>query len=166
MKLLARHSLRIVHVDDDNDFGQLSAIFLKQAGFEQPIVHCQNGIQALRYFSMIEPELAPHAILLDLHMPHMNGLEVLHWLRHDHSVPDVSVYLLTSSDDSENRRRAAADGVTGYLLKAPLFDDLIENLDHLIAISNNERLEEMNQMRDIEADFVYMGESALEMAVI
>ena len=90
MELLARNSLRIVHVEDDNDFAQLSEIFLKRAGFEQPIVRCNNGIRALRYFSMIELAQAPHIILLDLHMPHLNGLEVLHWLRHSYSEPGTA----------------------------------------------------------------------------
>jgi CheY-like chemotaxis protein len=138
---------------------------LKRAGFNQPIVHCNDGIRALRYFSMIEPEQAPHVILLDLHMPRMSGLEVLHWLRHCHSKPDTAVYFLTSSDDPEDRRRAAADGVTGYLLKSPLFDELIQNLDRLIATINSQRLEKPTKTDDVIADFACTGESAAEMAV-
>jgi len=166
MELLSRHSLRIIHVEDDNDFAYLSEVFLKRAGFNHPIVHCNDGTRALRYFSMIELEQYPHAILLDLHMPNMSGLEVLHWLRHDHSEQDVAIYLLTSSDDSEDRRRAAADGVTGYVLKSPLLDELIQNLDHLIAENNNERLNEMAKTQNIKAEFIYMGESAPEIATV
>lgn len=142
MELLERDSLRIVHVEDDDDFAQLSEIFLKRAGFKQPIVRCNDGTRALHYFSMVEPEHAPHVILLDLHMPYMHGLEVLHWLRHSYSERDVAVYLLTSSEDPMDIRRAEAGGVTKYLFKKPLYDDLIQNLDHLIAISNDQRLED------------------------
>jgi len=154
MELLERDSLRIVHVEDDNDFAHLSEIFLKRAGFKQPIIRCNDGARALKYFSTIEPEHAPHIILLDLHMPHMNGLEVLHWLRHHYSERDVAVYLLTSSEDPGDIRRAAAGGVTKYLFKTPLFDELVQNLDHLIAISNNQTLKDpkarcMNQSRPL-----------------
>jgi len=142
MELLARDSLRIAHVEDDDDFAQLSEVCLKRAGFKQPIVRCNDGARALHYFSIIEPEHAPHIILLDLHMPHMNGLEVLHWLRHSYSERDVAVYLLTSSTDPGDMRRAAVRGVTKYLFKTPLFDELIQNLDHLIAISNSRRLDD------------------------
>jgi len=38
---------------------------------------------------------------------------------------DVAVYLLTSSEDPMDIRRAKAGGVTKYLLKSPLYDDLI-----------------------------------------
>jgi CheY-like chemotaxis protein len=166
MKLMARDSLRIVHVEDNEDFAFVSELWLKRAGFKQPIKHCNDGIRALRYFSMIEPEQAPHVILLDLHMPHMNGLEVLHWLRHSHSEPDAAVYLLTSSDDPEDRRRAAADGVTGYLLKSPLFDELIQNLDHLIATTNSRRMGEEAKWTMSGRRLPYMGESTAEMAVV
>lgn len=160
MELLTRDSLRIVHVEDNDDFAFVSELLLKRAGCTQPIVRCNDGLLALHYFSVIEPEQAPHVILLDLHMPHMNGLEVLHWLRRDYCERDVAVFLLTSSMDPGDMRRAAADGVTGYLLKSPLFDELIQNLDHLIATTNSQRLEEASKIDDLKA------ESAAEMAVV
>jgi CheY-like chemotaxis protein len=144
MELLARDSLRIAHVEDDDDFAELSEILLKRAGFTQPVVRCHNGTRALHYFSMIEPESTPHVILLDLNMPHMTGLEVLHWLRHSYSDRNVGIYLLTSPEDPGNMCRLAADGETKSLLKNPLFDELIQNLDHLIAISNNQRLDDLS----------------------
>jgi CheY-like chemotaxis protein len=136
MPALARDSLRILHIDDDRDFAQLSARALKQAGFKQPITHCLDGLRALDYFSRIDQESAPHVILLDLHMPSMNGLEVLHWLRQNYRERNIPIYLLTSSDDPAHRRQAAADGVTEYLLKSPLAAKLIEKLDALIAWLN------------------------------
>ena len=166
MNLLTRNSLRIVHVEDDMDFTQITEIFLKRAGFNHPLVHCHDGILALDYFSMLEPEQAPHAILLDLHMPNMNGLEVLHWLRHNHSDQDVAVYLLTSSDEPADRRQAAADRVTGYLLKSPLLDELIRNLDHLIGEKNNERMDEVAQTQHIQPELIYRGRSMPEMATV
>jgi CheY-like chemotaxis protein len=70
-------------------------------------------------------------------MPGMNGLEVLHWVRQNYSEKDVAVYLLTSSDDPEHRKQAAADGVNEFLSKSPLADKLIDKLDSLIEMSNN-----------------------------
>ena len=152
MELLARDSLRIVHVENYDDFALIIELSLKRAGFEQPIVRCNDGILALHYFSMIEPELAPHVILLDLHMPNMSGLEVLHWLRHEHSEQDVAVYLLTSSDDPENRWQAASEGVTEYILKSPLFDKLIQKLDDLIAETNRHRVGDAGRKHKVTAD--------------
>jgi CheY-like chemotaxis protein len=152
MELLARDSLRIVHVENYDDFAIIIQSSLNRAGFEQPIVRCNDGVLALHYFSMIEPELAPHVILLDLHMPNMDGLEVLHWLRHEHSEQDVAVYLLTSSDDPEDRRQAAAEGVTEYILKNSLFDKLIQKLDDLIAETNRHCVGDAGRRHDVRAD--------------
>jgi PAS domain S-box-containing protein len=166
VELLARDSLRIVHVEDDDHFAGLSRQSLQLAGFTQPIVRCNDGILALHYFSTIEPESAPPVILLDLHMPHMNGLEVLHWLRHSYSEQDVAVYLLTSSEDKADKDQAAVDCATEYLLKSPLFNELIGNLDRLIGTSNNHRLAQARKMGDIMAELAFMGDHAAEMIVL
>jgi CheY-like chemotaxis protein len=146
METLARESLRIVHVDDDDDFAELSARGLKRAGFNQPVTRCSDGILALHYFSMVAPQMAPHVILLDLHMPGMNGLEVLHWVRRNYNERDVAVYLLTSSEDPEHKKQAAVDGVTEYLPKALLVDTLIQKLDEMIATCNLQKTEAFFEM--------------------
>jgi CheY-like chemotaxis protein len=75
-------------------------------------------------------------------MPHMNGLEVLHWLRRNYRKSEVAVYLLTSSNDPEHKRQAEADGVTEYLIKSPFTERLVEKLDLLIAKLNAEQVTE------------------------
>ncbi len=120
MKSLTRDSIRIVHVEDDNDFAELSAWGLRRAGFSQPVVRCKDGLRARDYFSTIDEQAMPDVILLDLHMPGMNGLEVLSWIRENYRERDVTVVLLTSSQDPKHQRQAAAGGATAYLLKAPL----------------------------------------------
>jgi len=153
----------MVHVEDDERFARLSEHCLQRAGFTQPIVHCHDGILGLHYFSTIEPEFAPHAVLLDLNMPRMNGLEVLHWLRNSHSEQDVAVYLLTSSEERADKDQAAADGVTAYLLKSHLFDELIKNLDQLIATINARRLENACKKGDVTEEPAFMGEHSAEL---
>jgi two-component system response regulator FixJ len=108
---------------------------LSRAGFKQPVKHCHDGLRALDYFSMVDPQSAPHVVLLDFHMPGMNGLEVLHWLR-ENSDPSMAIYLLTSSDDPAHKRQAIAYGTTEFLLKSPYADELIEKLDGLIELIN------------------------------
>ena len=59
-----------------------------------------------------------------------------------------------------------ADDVTEYLLKAPSFDELIQSLDHLIAVSNNGRLVTVSEKGDAMAGLAYMDEGTAEMAVV
>jgi PAS domain S-box-containing protein len=166
VELLARDLLRIVHIDDNDQFAGLTEHALRLAGFTYPIVHCDDGILALHYFSTIEPKLAPHVIILDLNMPNMNGLEVLHWLRNSHSEPDLAVYLLTSSEERADKEQAEADGVTKYLHKGPLFDELIKNLDHLISTTNAHRLEQARKMGDVMAELAFMSQYADDKIVL
>jgi CheY-like chemotaxis protein len=136
MKTLDRHTLRIVHVDDDGDFAEISQRWLKRAGFKQPITHCADGVAAIEYFSKLQADSAPDVIILDFHMPGVNGLEVLHWIRSAYHESDVAVYLLTSSRDPDHVRLATLERVTRYLVKKPFFDELIECLDDFIASKN------------------------------
>ena len=105
-------------------------------------------------------------ILLDFDMPHLNGLEVLKWLRLNFSERGVPVYLLTSSDDSEDRRKVERVGATGYLFKTALYNGLIQELDQLIAITNKKWLEEATKRQEIMAELALMGEYAVEMVVL
>lgn len=134
MEVLTRDSIRILHVDDDNDFAELSARSLRHAGFNQPVVRCHDGLLAREHFSALERKSVPHVVLLDLHMPKMNGLELLRWFRLNFE-PNVAVYLLTSSEDPEERKLAVQLGATEFLPKN-LLAELIEKLDGLIAASN------------------------------
>jgi CheY-like chemotaxis protein len=161
VEALARNTLRIVHVDDDDDFAELSARRLKRAGFSQPVTRCSDGILALHYFSMIAPHLAPHVILLDVHMPGMSGLEVLHWIRRNYNERDVAVYLLTSSQDPEHKKEASANGVNEYLAKAPLVDTLIQKLDDLIATCNHQIKEVVSAVLETSPDAPTTGLASL-----
>ncbi len=137
MELLSRDSLRIVHVDDDDDFAVLGERCLTRAGFKRPIVRCTDGSVALDYLSTLQADDAPHVILVDLHMPRINGLGVLHWIRTKYRDRNVAVYLLTSSEDPKVIHRFAEHGVTAYVPKQCVFDQLIEILDQLIATNND-----------------------------
>jgi CheY-like chemotaxis protein len=157
VELLARDSLRIVHVDNDDDFVELNTRGLKRAGFCQPVTRCSDGLLALRHFSIIEPQLAPHVILLDLHMPGMNGLEVLDWVRRNYNERDVAVYLLTSSEDPEHKKQATANRVTEYLLKESSVDTLIQKLDELIATCNLQKKERVSGVPETSPEPATMG---------
>jgi two-component system response regulator len=138
MELLSRDSLRIVHVDDDHDFVELNERSLKCAGFKKPVVRCADGYKAINYFLAIEPENAPHVVLVDLHMPRMSGLGVLHWLRTNYTEREIAVFLVTSSVDPSITCRRAADGGVEYVPKGGILDYLLQKLDDLIASKNEE----------------------------
>ncbi|NAZ84744.1 response regulator [Kineococcus sp. T90] len=81
-----------------------------EAGFEV-VGEAGDGVEALARVA----DLGPDVVLLDLRMPRMGGVEVLHALAGRTRRPPVLV--LTTYDTDEDVSAALAAGATGYLLK-------------------------------------------------
>jgi len=72
-------------------------------------------------------ERTPVAVLLDLEMPRMNGLEVCRFLRAQGATRDVPVIMITSRASEKYRLMAEDAGVT-QLLGKPFSEDALVNL--------------------------------------
>ena len=72
-----------------------------------------SGERALTFLEAIIPDL----ILLDIEMPGMNGLDVIHHLKHDPRWLDIPVIFLTALEDKANEERAFQMGAVDYILK-------------------------------------------------
>ena len=59
----------------------------------------------------------PHAILMDVNMPGMNGIDATLAIRGDPSLREVPIFALTGDVTAENQRRIGEAGVQGYLEK-------------------------------------------------
>jgi len=59
----------------------------------------------------------PDIILLDLNMPKMNGFEFLQALRSESEFRDIKVFVLTTSDEKEDKLEAKKFGVSGFITK-------------------------------------------------
>ena len=114
--------INILLVEDDN----LDAIDLKRSLDRMGILYrmkiARNGEEALKLLEDSDPDQAvftgrPHIILLDLNMPRMNGLEFLQMLRSQDAWKDIKIFVLTTSDESEDKRAARNLGVSGYIIK-------------------------------------------------
>lgn len=81
-----------------------------------------NDIHCSHQFPAAEPALEqlkvgeePNVILLDIDLPHMNGLEALQIIHEKY--PEINVVILTVFDDSDKIFKAICFGARGYLLK-------------------------------------------------
>jgi DNA-binding NarL/FixJ family response regulator len=75
-------------------------------------------------------ELKPDVVLLDITMPHVNGLDAARIIRRD--VPQVKVIILSQYDGSEMRARALEAGAQGYVSKSDASRQLLIAIDALI----------------------------------
>jgi EAL domain-containing protein (putative c-di-GMP-specific phosphodiesterase class I)/DNA-binding response OmpR family regulator len=103
----------ILVVDDEAANAHLLEAILARAGFRNVAVFT-DARAALAAAEAAEPDL----VLLDLHMPHLDGYELLAALRARHG-PDtyLPVIVLTADTQSEPRHRALAAGATDFLTK-------------------------------------------------
>ena len=83
------------------------------------IGEASDGGMALR----LTRELAPRVLLLDVSMPGMDGLQVLHAIRAD--VPSCRVLLLTMHEEEAILRQALQAGAAGFVLKKSAETELL-----------------------------------------
>jgi len=105
--------------DDDVDVMNVKRAFQKN-NLTNPIHHAGNGIEALKLLRGEDNKEAipvPRIILLDLNMPRMGGIEFLHELRKDEQLKNLSVFVMTTSNEEKDKVDAYNLNVAGYILK-------------------------------------------------
>jgi CheY-like chemotaxis protein len=121
--------LNILLVEDDSvDVMNVQRAFVKN-NITNPLHIAFNGVEALNMLRGRngKPKLnpSPRIILLDINMPKMNGLEFLRELRNDDDLKSVSVFVMTTSNDDQDKIEAYNLNVAGYILKPLSFEKFV-----------------------------------------
>ena len=128
-------SVSILVVDDEPDVADLfRQRFRRESRQGTFVMHfATSGAEALdRLSGEIRPRLA--AVLSDINMPGMDGLELLSEIKQRR--PDLPVMMVTAYGDDDRRRRAAELGAVEFITKPVDFDQLKEQLRHLPTAAN------------------------------
>jgi CheY-like chemotaxis protein len=85
----------------------------------------KNGEEALAYLREVSGSGAPRPdiILLDLNMPKMNGVELLTHIRQLPEWKDTKVFIITTSEEKEDKELTQRLGVSGYIVKPLKFNN-------------------------------------------
>jgi DNA-binding NtrC family response regulator len=111
---------KILIVDDEPDFLSVMSARLEANDYE--VTTAANGEEALSHIKNDNPD----AVLLDILMPGMDGLEVLRKIRKmDESLP---VYIITAFSTDERFKTANRLGASGFIVKT---DDLAKEVDNI-----------------------------------
>jgi len=122
--------MRILVVEDEKTLNRLISSKLKNEGFL--VDSCFDGKAALSYFEGASYD----AVILDIMLPEMNGLEVLQWIRQQNNL--TPVLLLTARDSIDDRVNGLNHGADDYLIKPFVFAELVARIRALIRRNNNQ----------------------------
>lgn len=117
--------LKILLVEDSQLNQQVALRLLEKLGYTQ-ITTVPNGLAALETLQQQDPSQAYNLVLMDLEMPHLDGLSATERIRQDwhqmianHSLPPQSPWIVavTAYATSENEAACQQVGMNGYLTK-------------------------------------------------
>lgn len=114
--------VRVLLVDDDPDFLQSLRPLIEH----QPVLTvagtAENGLDAIE----LADELEPDAVVIDLHMPVVDGVTAVARLRKDH--PNLCLIALTGDPATELHDAVTEAGADAVLMKGDLVDSLVQRL--------------------------------------
>jgi DNA-binding NarL/FixJ family response regulator len=130
--------IRVVIVDDQKVITQGLKALLESEPDIQIVGTGANGQEAIALVTSLEPDV----LLIDQHMPVMNGVEATQLITNQ--FPKVAVLLLSGSDQDDHIAEALQAGAKGYLLKTTSSEDLA------------------NSIRSVDRGYSQMGPGLLE----
>jgi len=105
---------KIMIAEDDPFVMDIYNTKLGASGFE--VISAVNGLEAVK--KLRDEGVRPDMILLDIMMPYMDGLQVLHEIKSIDGVKDIPVILLTNLSQKEQIDEAMGLGAVDYLIKS------------------------------------------------
>lgn len=113
--------------DNENDL-ELVLRALKGSGLLNRVHTVRDGKAALDYIYQNEVGQVPHAILLDLKLPKVSGIDVLKKLKSDERTKSIPVVILTSSKEVRDLKECYDLGVNSYIVKPFGLDEFIKQV--------------------------------------
>jgi CheY-like chemotaxis protein len=102
--------------DDEIDVKALRWAFDKLK-IANPLHIARDGVEA---WEMLQELPRPYLIITDINMPRMNGIELLRKIRQSEHCRDSIVFVLTTSNDEQDKIDAYDLNVAGYMLKSDM----------------------------------------------
>jgi two-component system response regulator len=127
----------ILLVEDSPDDEELTTRALRQAKIANEIVVARDGAEAVDFLfgegahAGREVSRVPALILLDLKLPKLSGLEVLHRVRANPVTKLIPTVILTSSSEEEDMLRSYQLGANSYVRKPIDFGQFASAVSHL-----------------------------------
>jgi DNA-binding NarL/FixJ family response regulator len=115
-------AVQVLLADDDESFVESLRPLIEQQPELTVVGAAHDGLAAIE----LADDLDPDAVVIDLHMPLLDGVSAVARLRRDH--PNLCLIALTGDDAPELHRAVSEAGADAVLLKGELVDTLVERL--------------------------------------
>jgi two-component system, chemotaxis family, response regulator Rcp1 len=131
-------ALEVMLVEDSLVDARLTIEALKRCRIYHRLSLFRDGGEAMSFLNrrgVFARAPRPDVILLDLILPHVDGVAVLRELRAERSLKNIPVVVLTSSDDGEDQQQCEALGVNNYIRKPFNEQKFLSVIRHLKELS-------------------------------
>jgi response regulator of citrate/malate metabolism len=116
--------IKVLIVDDDFMVAKVHAGFIQRTPGFDVVGVAHTGAQAIAETGRLMPDL----VLLDIHLPDINGLDLMQKLRA--AAPELDVLVISAAREVDTVRKALRGGIVHYLIKPFSQTDLQERLEH------------------------------------
>ena len=114
--------VRVLLADDDISFLDSLRPLIERQPELTVVGTAANGLDAIELADTLDPD----AVVIDLHMPLLDGVSAVARLRRDN--PSLCLIALTGDSDSELHRAVSEAGADAVLLKGELVEQLVDRL--------------------------------------
>lgn len=138
---------RVLVVEDEKNIREMIQFKLKDKGFD--VTTAASGAEAL----LKAEEFKPHALILDVMLPDVDGFEVCRQLRAEGQ--DVGVLFLTAKDTTDDKIRGLTLGGDDYMTKPFSLEELVARLRALLrrtGVTENKVNDELVRFADLQLD--------------
>jgi two-component system chemotaxis response regulator CheB len=118
----AAGTIRVLLADDDAPFLEALSPLIERQPELAVVGTAHDGLAAIE----LADELSPDAVVIDLHMPRLDGVTAVARLRRDH--PSMCVIALTGDEHPALHDAVTEAGADAVLMKAEFVDVLVERL--------------------------------------
>jgi len=123
--VVERSVRRVLIVDDAEDLRMLLRFRMERAEQLEVVGEAADGLEAVEQARLLQPDL----VILDVAMPHMDGLQALPLIRE--AVPEVRVIMLSAFNEDTMAESARQAGADHYVVKGSSLSELVELAESL-----------------------------------
>ena len=126
----------LLFADDDANWDYLFCREFRKHAPHWEIVSARDGLEARRQMVNIPP---PQALVTDIDMPHMNGIDLIQWVRQQLEFRLLPIVVLTGADSPSLRQQCATMEIDSYLEKPGSLKEFRDRVRHIVSICEQAR---------------------------